>query len=94
VLIEPAANGENSRQVFAYPYFEALRDQNAVLRGMFATTRVNGVFMDRGRGAEQLPRGAALVSGSYFSTFGGRQALAACSDPTTTAYRAVIPWWC
>src|SRR5215217_4584116 len=39
VLIEPAANGEKPRQVFAYPYFEALRDQNTVLSGMFATTR-------------------------------------------------------
>src|SRR5205085_12460728 len=70
VLVEPAANGDKPRQVFAYPYFEVLRDQNTVLSGLFATTRVNGVFVDRGRGAEQLPHGASLVSGGYFPTLG------------------------
>src|SRR5207253_2113029 len=54
---------------FSYPLFEALRDHNQVLSGMFAVAGATLSVTANGQ-SEIAAGGGQFVSGSYFSTLG------------------------
>src|SRR5689334_8189227 len=91
VLLEPVRGADNIQPVFAHPYFRSLDSSNTVLDGMFAVDRETGVSIDRGNGAEQLPNGAALVSGKYFTTLGVRPAMGRLLGPSDDITRGGHP---
>ena len=68
VLISPA-NDRNGSLGFSYPLYEAIRDDNRTLAGVFV--RAGGAMNVSVDGqAELAPNGGEYVSGSYFSTLG------------------------
>ena len=68
VLIMPA-NERNGDWGFSYPLYEAVRDANRTLTGVFV--RAGGPMNVSVDGqAELAPNGGGYVSGSYFSTLG------------------------
>src|SRR5438045_1921025 len=68
VLISPA-NDRNGDLGFSYPLYEAIRDENRTLAGVFV--RAGGPMNVRVDGqAELAPNGGQYVSGGYFSTLG------------------------
>jgi PAS domain S-box-containing protein len=66
---EEALRESEERLGFSYPLYEAVRDENRTLAGVFGSARGRLNVSVDGQ-AELAPGGGQFVSGSYFSTLG------------------------
>jgi predicted permease len=65
------SNGTPSTDVFSYPLYRALRDQNSVFTGLSAAGSDHHILVDAGLGgASDEKVNGRMVSGNYFSVLG------------------------
>src|SRR5581483_2962919 len=64
------ANGTPSTEIFSYPLYKELRDQNSVLTGLSAAGTDHHILVDAGQGERDEKVAGRMVSGNYFSVLG------------------------
>jgi predicted permease len=70
VLLEKSRNGTDTSGSWSFPAFTALRDQNGVLAGLFASTSTGSLEVRTGNGEATAPSSGLLVTGQFFATLG------------------------